>query len=84
MAFSILTRILPKRLRSEDMATLSCLYDRGCLLSIENTPAVLDTTRTATFQCETLKSWECAWGQGYDAVLYKGDGHGFQCFNLQT
>ena len=28
------------------MAVLACLYDRGHLLSIENTPAVLDTIRT--------------------------------------
>ena len=28
------------------MAVLACLYDRGRLLSIENTPAVLDTIRT--------------------------------------
>ena len=40
------SRISPKRLRSGDMAVLACLYDRGRLLSIENTSAVLDTTRT--------------------------------------
>ena len=28
------------------MAVLACLYDCGHLLSIENSPAVLDTTRT--------------------------------------
>ena len=28
------------------MAILACLYDCGRLLSIENTPAVLDTSRT--------------------------------------
>ena len=38
--------VSPKRLRSGDMAVLACLYDRGHLLSIENTPAVLDTIRT--------------------------------------
>ena len=40
------SRISPKRLRSGDMAVLACLYDRGHLLLIENTPAVLDTIRT--------------------------------------
>ena len=40
------SRILPKRLHSGDMAVLACLYDRGHLLSIENTPAVLDAIRT--------------------------------------
>ena len=40
------SRISPKRLCSGDMAVLACLYDRGHLLSIENTPAVLDTIRT--------------------------------------
>ena len=39
-------RISPKRLRSGNMAVLACPYDRGHLLSIENTPGVLDTTRT--------------------------------------
>ena len=38
--------ISPKRLCSGDMAILACLYDRGHLLSIENTPAELDTIRT--------------------------------------
>ena len=28
------------------MAVLACLYGHGRLLSIENTPEVLDTTRT--------------------------------------
>ena len=40
------SRILPKRLRSGDMAVLACLYNRGHLLLIENTPAVPDTART--------------------------------------
>ena len=45
--------ILPKRLISGDMAILACLYDRGRLLLIENTPAVLDTIRT-DIVCEVL------------------------------
>ena len=40
------SRISPTRLRSGDMAILACLYDCDCLLLTENTPAVLDTTRT--------------------------------------
>ena len=40
------SRISPIRLRSGDMAVLACLYDCGYLLLIENTPVVLDTTRT--------------------------------------
>ena len=39
-------QISPKRLRSGDMVILACLYNRGHLLSIESTPAVLDTIRT--------------------------------------
>ena len=42
------SRISPKRLRSVDMAVLTCPYDRGRLLLIENTPTVLDTARTMT------------------------------------
>ena len=40
------SRISPKRLRSGDMAVFACLDDGGRLLSIENTPAVLDTARS--------------------------------------
>ena len=42
-----------KRICSGDMTILACLYDRGRLLSIENTPAVLDTIRT-DIVCEVL------------------------------
>ena len=40
------SQISLKRLRSGDWVVLACLYNRGHLLSIENTPAVLDTIRT--------------------------------------
>ena len=39
--------------QGDTMAVLACLYDRGHILSIENTPAVLDTIRTDTV-CEVL------------------------------
>ena len=42
----ISTQISPKTLLSGDMAVLAYFYDCGGLLSIENTPAVLDTSRT--------------------------------------
>ena len=46
MVFSwILIRISPKRLRSGAMAIFASLDDHGSLLSIEITPAVLDTAR---------------------------------------
>ena len=41
------------RQKSFVLEILACLYNCGCLLSIENTPAVLDTTRT-DIVCEAL------------------------------
>ena len=39
------SRISPKRNRSGEMAIFASLDDRGHILSIEITPAVLDTTK---------------------------------------
>ena len=39
------SRILPRRLRSGDMAVLTSLASLGRLLSTDNTPAALDTAR---------------------------------------
>ena len=33
---------------------IACLYNRGCLLSIEIIPAFIDTTRTDIIICEAL------------------------------
>ena len=43
--FHIIDPSLQKRLRSGDMAVFASLDDRGCLLSTENAPVVLDTAR---------------------------------------